>query len=73
MDTSLLIWSVVFSSIGLGLFIYGKKQKAVVPLFSGLGLMIYTISFPIHCCSSQLALHSWHCLALSEYRPAWIL
>jgi len=41
MSTSLLMWSLLFSSIGLGFFMYGKKQKAVVPLFSGLGLMIY--------------------------------
>ena len=41
MNTSLLLWSLLFSSIGLGFFVYGKKQKAVVPLFSGLGLMIY--------------------------------
>ena len=41
MNTSLLLWSLLFSSIGLGFFMYGKKQKAVVPLLSGLGLMIY--------------------------------
>jgi len=41
MNTSLLLWSLLFSSVGLGFFMYGKKQKAVVPLFSGLGLMIY--------------------------------
>jgi len=41
MNTSMLLWSLLFSSIGLGFFIYGKKQKAVVPLFCGLGLMIY--------------------------------
>ena len=41
MDTSLLLWSLLFSSIGLGFFIYGKRQRAVVPLFCGLGLMIY--------------------------------
>ena len=41
MNTSLLLWSLLFSSVGLGFFVYGKKQKAVVPLFSGLGLMIY--------------------------------
>ncbi|MBI1284895.1 MAG: hypothetical protein GC183_11225 [Thiobacillus sp.] len=41
MNTSLLLWSLLFSSIGLGFFIYGKRQKAVVPLLSGLGLMIY--------------------------------
>ena len=41
MNTSLLLWSLLFSSIGLGFFVYGKKQKAGVPLFCGLGLMIY--------------------------------
>jgi predicted membrane protein len=41
MNTSLLLWGLLFSSVGLGFFIYGKKQKAVVPLISGLGLMIY--------------------------------
>ena len=41
MDTSLLLWGLLFSSIGLGYFIYGKKQRAVVPLVCGLVLMIY--------------------------------
>ena len=41
MNTSILLWSLLFGSIGLGFFVYGKKQKAVVPLFSGLVLMIY--------------------------------
>ena len=41
MNTSLLLWSLLFSSVGFGFFLYGKKQQAVVPLFSGLALMIY--------------------------------
>jgi hypothetical protein len=41
MNSSSLLWSLLFSSIGLGFFVYGRKQKAVVPLFSGLGLMVY--------------------------------
>lgn len=41
MNTSLLLWNLLFSSIGLGFFLYGKKQKAVILLFSGLGLMIH--------------------------------
>jgi hypothetical protein len=41
MNTSILLWSLLFSSIGLGFFVYGKKQKAVIPLLCGLGLMIY--------------------------------
>lgn len=32
---------VLFGSIGMGYFIYGKKQGAIVPLISGIGLMVY--------------------------------
>jgi hypothetical protein len=32
---------LLFGSIGLGYFIYGKKQKAVVPLVCGLALMVF--------------------------------
>jgi len=38
--TSLLIWGLVFGAIGLGFFTYGKKQKAVVPLFTGIALFM---------------------------------
>jgi hypothetical protein len=48
MNASTLIWGVIFGSIGLGFFVYGKKQKAVIPLISGIVLMIfpYFISNP---------------------------
>jgi len=41
MNTTLLLWGLLFGMIGLGFFMYGKKQKALVPLLCGLGLMIY--------------------------------
>jgi len=34
-----LMMGVLFGSIGLGFFVYGKKQKAVIPFVSGIGLM----------------------------------
>ena len=40
-NTSLLLWGMVFGSIGLGFFIYGKKQKAIVPLMTGIALFIF--------------------------------
>jgi len=40
-NTSSLLWGLLFGSIGLGFFIYGKRQKAVVPLLCGLVLMIF--------------------------------
>ena len=41
MSESWLLWGLLFGSIGLGFFLYGKKQKAVVPLVCGLTLMIF--------------------------------
>jgi len=38
--TSLLIWEMIFGAIGLGFLTYGKKQKAVVPLITGIALFI---------------------------------
>jgi hypothetical protein len=36
-----LLWGLLFGSIGLGYFIYGKKQRAVVPLVCGVALMVF--------------------------------
>jgi hypothetical protein len=41
MDTSTLLWGLLFGSVGLGFFVYGKRQKTVVPLLTGLALMIF--------------------------------
>ena len=36
-----MLWGLLFGSIGLGYFIYGKKQKAVVPLVCGVLLIVF--------------------------------
>jgi predicted membrane protein len=41
LDTSSLLWGLLFGSIGLGFLVYGRKQRAVVPLVCGLALMIF--------------------------------
>lgn len=46
MDVGVLLWGLLFSSVGLGFFLYGKKQRAVVPLVCGLVLMIYPYFIP---------------------------
>ena len=46
MDVGVLLWGLLFSSIGLGFFLYGKKQRALVPLVCGLVLMIYPYFIP---------------------------
>jgi hypothetical protein len=36
-----LLWGLLFGSIGLGFFMYGRKQKLAAPLICGLALMIF--------------------------------
>jgi predicted membrane protein len=40
-DSQSLYWGVIFGSIGLAYFVYGKRQRSVVPLVAGLGLMFF--------------------------------
>ena len=44
-NTSLLIWGMLFGAIGLGFFVYGKRQRAVVPLCTGIALFIFPYFF----------------------------
>lgn len=41
MNTALLLWSIVFSSIGVGYFIYGKKRDNLIIRYTGLALMLF--------------------------------
>lgn len=41
MTTATLLWGLLFSSIGIGLFIYGKRQAAPVPLICGIALFLF--------------------------------
>ncbi len=41
-----LLWGVLFSGIGVGFFIYGRRQGKTVPLVSGLVLMIFPYFIP---------------------------
>jgi hypothetical protein len=36
-----LVWGMLFGAIGVGYFIYGRRQSALLPLFCGFGLMIF--------------------------------
>lgn len=48
MGASILIWGIIFGSIGLGFFTYGRKQKAPLPLVVGMIFFIipYLITNP---------------------------
>lgn len=41
MSEGWLWWGLLFGSIGLGYFVYGKRQKAAVPLLCGIALMVF--------------------------------
>ncbi|MEO8224522.1 MAG: hypothetical protein ABI661_06930 [Gammaproteobacteria bacterium] len=41
MTESSLLWGLLFGSIGLGFFVYGRKQRSVIPLVCGLALMAF--------------------------------
>lgn len=48
MNTALIFWGLLFGSIGLGMLVYGRKQRAPVPLVCGVVLMVlpYVIGDP---------------------------
>jgi hypothetical protein len=46
MTTSSLLLGLLFGSVGLGFFVYGRKQRAGVPLLCGLMLMIVPYFIP---------------------------
>jgi hypothetical protein len=45
-STSQLVWAMLFGSIGVGFFVYGKKQKVVMPLVAGIALLIFPYFIP---------------------------
>ena len=42
MDSTWLLWSSLFSLIGLAIFVYGRRQRRGVPLVIGIVLMVYS-------------------------------
>lgn len=39
-DTAIIIWSLLFGSIGFGYFLYGRKQAHAVAKYTGIALMV---------------------------------
>jgi hypothetical protein len=46
MTESTLLWGLLFGSIGVGFALYGKQQRAPVPLLCGIALMVYPYFVP---------------------------
>jgi hypothetical protein len=43
---SMLLWGLIFGSIGLGYFMYGRRQEKVVPKYCGIALMVFPYFVP---------------------------
>ncbi|RBW48540.1 hypothetical protein [Marinobacter sp. F3R11] len=41
MQTANLFWGLIFSSIGIGYFIYGRRQSNLVVRYCGIALILY--------------------------------
>ena len=41
MGSATLLWGILYGSIGMGYFVYGKKQHRGVALLSGIALMVF--------------------------------
>jgi hypothetical protein len=41
MNESRLLWGLFFSSLGVGFFVYGKRQRSAIPLLCGIALCVY--------------------------------
>ena len=46
MNSATLLWGLLFSSMGMGFFIYCKKQGRAVPLVCGIVLLVYPYFVP---------------------------
>ena len=63
-NTNTLVASLIWGSVGVGFFIYGKKQRSMVPLFGGIALVAlsYFVESALYmtlACIGSLALMFW--------------
>ena len=45
MNASTLFAGLLFGAIGTGVFVYGRKQRKILPFFIGVALMVYPYFF----------------------------
>ncbi|MDX1457327.1 MAG: hypothetical protein R3276_07035 [Marinobacter sp.] len=41
METATLFWGLIFSAIGIGYFIYGRRQSNLIARWCGLALILF--------------------------------
>ncbi len=42
----MILWGLLFGSLGIGYFIYGKRQANVVARYTGIALMVFPYFVP---------------------------
>jgi hypothetical protein len=60
---AVLLWGVVFGSVGLAYFVYGRRQGRFVPLLCGIGL----IAFPYFISNTVLLIVAGLALSIVPY------
>ena len=44
--TAEIVWAMLFGAMGMGYFIYGKRQRAAIPFMCGIALFIFPYFMP---------------------------
>jgi predicted membrane protein len=45
-SASIMVWSILFGGIGMGSFVYGRKQKAIISFCIGLLFFVFPYFMP---------------------------
>jgi hypothetical protein len=45
-DTTTVVWGILFAAFGLGYLTYGRRQKMIMPLVSGVALILFPYITP---------------------------
>ena len=58
LNASFLFASLIWGGIGMGFFVYGKKQRASIPLYGGIGMvgLSYIISSALYMSAACIGL-----------------
>lgn len=46
MDATSLMLGMLFGSVGIGFWIYGKREQRLMPLLAGVALMVFPFFMP---------------------------
>ncbi len=44
--TAEIVWATLFGAMGMGYFIYGKRQREIIPFLCGVALFVFPYFMP---------------------------